>query len=223
MRLTTQQSHELLEVFRFISETKSNCGACGAVLPAAGSFRVPGVGGAFCSVLCIEAALFGGAHCRWCGRPIDRPYSSLKDRLCSPPCEEQFFQHVHGDYAAELGRGLRLLLWLQHKQPAIYRQIIDGSTPAGRCKNQHCPHGENGLTASLTHLRAGAKYCSETCSEQARRARHAQRVLTGTFDPSQTPVLRGFSRHTSGELDYPPYPVVSVPRNGSEREREAGQ
>ena len=189
------------EVFRFTPETKSNCEACGAALPAPGSYRVPGVGGAFCSVLCIETALFGGAHCRWCGQHTHRPYSSVKDRLCSPACEEQFFDHVHGDYIAELGRGVRLWLWLRANRPELHRQAVGVRTSGEYCGNPKCTRGENGQPASLAHLRIGAKYCSLWCKKQAARQTPSQTVLTGTFDPSETRIKRGFSRPCFGKLD----------------------
>jgi hypothetical protein len=72
--------------------------------------------------------------------------------------------------------------------------MVSGATLEGFCGNTNCKRGENGLPASLEHLRAGTKYCSEPCKKQAVRNGGSKKVLTGTFDPSQTPVLCGFSR-----------------------------
>ena len=193
-------TRNIFDVFRFAVKNKSDCGACGIGLYAKRGYRVPGVSGAFCSVLCIEAALFGGAHCRWCGQCCAKPYSSVRDRLCSPACEEQFFAHVHGDHTADLGRGVRLLLWLSAHQPELHRRVIGAEAKEGYCQNPKCPRGEYGQPASLEHLRSGTKFCCEACSEQARRNAHSQEVLTGHFDPSQTRQKCGFSRHVPSEM-----------------------
>ena len=75
--------------------------------------------------------------------------------------------------------------------------VLDAALLGRVCGNPKCKRGEGGQRASLAHLRAGAKYCSESCKKQSLRNGGPQEVLTGTFDPSQPPVLRGFSRDVS--------------------------
>jgi len=45
--------------------------------------------------------------------------------------------------------------------------------PSRCCFNPACKRGEGGKPISIAHLRAGTRYCSEACSEQARRGRAA--------------------------------------------------
>ena len=185
-----------------IEEARGSCEGCGLPIQGERAYRVPKLRGIFCSIACIETVLFGEGRCRWCGDKMDKPYMSVDSRLCDEDCSTAYYAHVLGDRAARVGSGKRFLLWLQRTQPAIYRQILGGNDKSeGRCRNRKCRRGENGQPASLEHLRSGARFCCEACSEQARRNSPSQKVLTGTFDPSKTPVLRGFSRHTSGELD----------------------
>lgn len=184
-----------------ITAGRGSCEGCG--LPVSGErvYCVPNLPGVYCSMACVETKLFGQEHCRWCSRKMERPYTGIESRLCGEDCRTNYFAHVLGDYTAGLGNGKRLLLWLQHHQPGMYRQIIGGSVkPTGYCQNPSCPRGENGEPASLEHLRSGAKFCCEACSEQARRNVHSRKVLTGHFDPSQARQKCGFSRHASGEM-----------------------
>jgi hypothetical protein len=179
----------LEQFFRAVG-AKGHCGACG--LPLGGkAFRLPKLAGLFCSVACVETDLFGGPHCRWCGAAISKPYTSVDSRLCSEGCAGNYHAHVLGGGAANLGSGKRLLLWLQHIQPALYRQIAGVPPKAGAyCQNPRCPRGEAGQPAKLAHLRTGTLYCSESCKKQAQRSPNRQKR------GRKTQVLIGFSRDT---------------------------
>ena len=96
------------------------CEGCG-LLPNGKVYRVPKLAGSFCSAACIETALFGNQHCRWCGCSLDKPYTSLESRLCGDVCHGNYHAHVLGDRSARLGTGKRLILWLQAQQPQLYR------------------------------------------------------------------------------------------------------
>jgi predicted nucleic acid-binding Zn ribbon protein len=122
-------------------------------------------------MVCIESDLFGQAHCRWCGEEIKKPYTSIESRLCSDSCSENYWAHVMGDRTAALGTGTRYLAWLQKNHPREYREAA-GIKPAseGFCGNPYCTRGESGQPASLSHLRAGTRFCSDACKKQLRRA-----------------------------------------------------
>lgn len=170
-----------------------SCEACSMPLHRRKAYRVPKLAGMFCSIACIETALFGGEHCRWCAERIDRPYTGIESRLCSEDCRANYYAHVLGDYTAELGTGKRLLVWLQRKQPELYRRIIRGErAESGYCQNPRCPNGESGLTASLTHLRAGTLFCSDACRVQANRSPNHD------FSHPKRAVFVEVSRNTSG-------------------------
>ena len=181
MKLTT--TRHSFEMFRHIAAgsvgaPRGNCEGCGMSIWSQGGYRVPGLSGIHCSIQCIETVLFGGERCRWCGRKMDKPYSSTDSRLCSPDCSAKYYAQVLGDKTARLGSGKRLVLWLAENRAAVYRQLLGQSTPeSGYCHNPHCPNGEGGQPGSLALMRAGARYCNAVC----RRA--AQRVLTSQNRP----------------------------------------
>jgi len=79
--------------------------------------------------------------------------------------------HVLGDRTAALGTGKRYLIWLQRNHPREYREAagVNGAT-GGFCENPICSRGESGQPATLTHLRAGARFCSDLCRQQSKRA-----------------------------------------------------
>lgn len=204
--MTRKEKSLWIETFAalIVRSERGHCQGCG--LPVSKrAYRVPNLAGVFCSILCIETELFRFDHCRWCGERINRPYTGIESRLCSGDCRENYFAHVFGDCTAELGSGKRLLLWLEHKQPFIYRQIISGATtPAGHCQNPQCPDGENGFTASLAYLRSGTLFCSDACRVQANRSPNRQKSA------SKNPVFIGVSRNTSDSLALPPCPDISA-------------
>lgn len=205
------------DIYRALSVEveRGYCQGCGLPISER-AYRVPKVVGTFCSIACIETVLFGAEHCRWCGDKIGKPYNGADSRLCCPDCSKNHYAHVFGDYAATLGKGMRLKLWLERKYPATYRQIIGGAgTPEGFCQNPKCPNGENGLTASLTHLRAGSLFCSDACRVQANRSPNRQKSA------SKTPVFIEVSRNTfTGKAPRPTQDAWSRPgrfaRSGTE-------
>src|SRR3989442_14288041 len=77
------------------------CQGCGLFIWSEGGLRIPGIRGIFCTKLeCVETALFGGEHCRWCGAEMDRPYTSVDSRLCSDDCSTNYYDHVLRDKSA---------------------------------------------------------------------------------------------------------------------------
>jgi predicted nucleic acid-binding Zn ribbon protein len=192
-----------LEQFRVVpagipGEPRGHCTACGDHIWTSGGYRIPGLAGLYCGMLCIEAGLFGLNHCRWCGHEMDKPYTSIESRLCSEDCSANYWAHVKGDSTAELGTGKRFLSWLQREQPLAYREIVSGGIAfEGFCRNPNCKRGEDGKPASLAHLRAGTRFCSETCKKQAARSPNPQKPA------SKTPVFIGFSRDTSPGKAFP--------------------
>ena len=194
MKLTTATaSFEMLRHIPVgsVGAPRGNCEGCGMFIWSQGGYCVPGLPGIHCSIECIETVLFGQERCRWCGRKMDKPHSSIDSRLCSPDCSEKYYAHVLGDKTARLGSGKRFLLWLEENRAAVYRQLLGQGTPeSGYCQNPQCPNGEGGQTGSLALMRAGARYCNAVC----RRA--AQRVLTSQNRPSNRRYLCGNKRGT---------------------------
>ena len=189
MNLTaTTNSFEMLRHIQAGSagSPRGNCQGCGMFMWSQGGYRVPGLPGIHCSIKCIETVLFGQERCRWCGRKMDKPYSSIDSRLCSPDCSEKYYAHVLGDKTARLGSGKRFILWLQENRAAVYRQLLGLGTPeSGYCQNPQCPNGEGGQPGSLALMRADAQYCNTACRMAA------QRVLTPQNRPSHKPSSTG--------------------------------
>jgi hypothetical protein len=134
-----------------------------------GRIQVPG-GKMYCAMGCVETELFGIGRCRWCGDEIKKPYTSVESRLCSYDCSENYWAHVMGDRTAAIGTGKRYALWLQKNYPREYREFAKVSMTSGLCENPDCTRGDNGQSSSLTHLRTGARFCSELCRKQGSRA-----------------------------------------------------
>jgi hypothetical protein len=150
------------------SSKEIGCAFCRTWQP--GRIQVPG-GKLYCSMGCIETELFGIGHCRWCGDEIEKPYTSVESRLCSDDCSENYWAHVMGDRSASLGTGKRYLLWLQRNHPKEYRESAGiKPAPEGFCSNPYCTRGESGQPASLSHLRAGTRFCSAACKMRLQRA-----------------------------------------------------
>lgn len=134
-----------------------------------GTIQVPG-GKFYCSMVCIESDLFGQAHCHWCGAEIKKPYTSIESRLCSDDCSKAYRARVMGDRSAAVGTGKRYMLWLRRNHPREYREAVGVSATADLCQNPDCTRGDNGQASGLTHLRTGARFCSELCRKQGSRA-----------------------------------------------------
>src|SRR6516162_7462838 len=191
---TTTASFEMLRRIPAgsVGSPRGNCDGCGMFIWSGGGYRVPGLPGIHCSVKCVETVLFGHERCRWCGRKMDKPHSSIDSRLCSPACSEKYYAQVLGDKTARLGSGKRLVVWLANNRAAVYRQLLGQGTPeSGYCQNPQCPNGEGGQPGSLALMRADARYCNAVC----RRA--AQRVLTSQNRPSHKPFSTGNKSNAS--------------------------
>jgi len=189
--ITTTDPFEMLRHIpgASVGSPRGNCEGCGMSIWSEGGYRVPGLPGIHCSIKCVETVLFSHERCRWCGRKMDKPHSSIDSRLCSRDCSEKYYAQVLGDKTARLGSGERFLLWLEENRAAVYRQLLGQGTPeGGYCQNPQCPNGEGGQTGSLALMRAGARYCNAVC----RRA--AQRVLTSQNRPSNRRYLCGNKR-----------------------------
>ena len=123
-------------------------------------YKVPKLSGVFCSLVCIETALFGRERCRWCGARMEKIYASLASRLCSPKCGEKYAAFVIGDATARLGTGKRFLEWLETNEPGAFRQL----------------NGE--MPKPLNAFRTGGrpkKYSNQTERKWARKGQGAQR------------------------------------------------
>jgi hypothetical protein len=174
------------------------CEGCGIPMAVRGKgIKIPGLRGVYCSTPCLETGLFGHQACRWCGEMMEKTYSSLDSRLCSDDCGLNYRSHALGDHTAALGTGQRFIKWLQKNRPAIYRELVSANVGIvmGYCQNPSCPNGEDGKPASLAHLRAGTRFCCESCKKQAQRSPNPQNRA------SKTPVFIGLSRDTSEDMD----------------------
>ena len=69
------------------------------------------------------------------------------------------------------------------------------AAPAGRFgRNRTRRRGEDGMPAGLDHLRANARFCSDTCKKQARRSPNRQKPARNRQ------CLRGVSSNTFGRV-----------------------
>ena len=153
-----------------------HCEACGLPLGDQ-AYRLPGRVASFCSIACIEAGLFGGKHCRWCGEGMEKPYTSIDSRLCSKGCAANYRSHILEDGTSILGSGKRLRLWLARNAPA--HAELEGR----RCANPRCRKDRKKYPATIDHLRAGTLFCSTTCKMQAQRSPNRH------FSPSKRAVF----------------------------------
>lgn len=55
---------------------------------------------------------------------MENSYTSIESLLCSDDCSENYWKQVMGHGAAALGKGKRVLLWLQNYRPKIYTQLV---------------------------------------------------------------------------------------------------
>ena len=106
--ITTTDPFEMLRhiLGGSVGSPRGNCEGCGMSIWSEGGYRVPSLSGIHCSIQCIETVLFGREQCRWCGRKMDKPYSSIDSRLCSRDCSEKYYAQVLGDKTARLGRAV---------------------------------------------------------------------------------------------------------------------
>jgi len=123
------------------------CGSCGLPPWAADrQFKVPSAAGWFCSILCVECALFGLGRCRWCGKILD----TRGQRFCDDACR-------HKSNAVAFGSGIRLLNFIARFHPHLYCQV------AGQRRCRYC--GD-----PLVGKQAGARFCRDRCRKAHRRA-----------------------------------------------------
>lgn len=120
------------------------CESCGLPIESsARHYKIPGVRGNFCGILCVECGLFGHGHCRWCGAATD-------NRFCGDACRKR-------SEKVEFGNGARLLAYLEANLPTLYAKVM--AAPAG-C--QQCG-------GSMEGKRADAKFCRDACKQMAHR------------------------------------------------------
>ncbi len=186
---------------RFVSPmTEGRCNGCDLPMAVQGKgIKISTVHGVYCSMDCVESGLFGLHHCRWCGTEMEKAYTSLDSRLCSADCSHSYKEHVLGNRTAALGTGRRFIAWLRVNRPSLYRELTGTeaspiSSTERYCQNPACPNGSDGRTASLAHLRAGTRFCTEACKKQAQRSPNPRNR------GPKTPIFIEFSRDTSDEL-----------------------
>jgi hypothetical protein len=182
---------------------KGHCQACGLPL-ADEAYRLPGRVMWFCSIACVEAELFGGQHCRWCGMKMEKPYTSIDSRLCSEDCAASYHAHVLEDGTAMLGSGQRLRLWLVRNAPAHVE--LEGR----RCANPGCRKDQGKYPATIDHLRAGTVFCSDACKMQVQRSSNRQNR------GPKPPVFIEFSSNASTIKPLGINPGVPAPQNTSQ-------
>lgn len=90
---------------------EGNCDSCGLPLRVFGGYQIPGLRGKYCSVLCVEAELFGFERCNSCGREME---GKLKSRQY---CDDHCQKNAEG---IQFGNGDRLKNWLKKNAPAFY-------------------------------------------------------------------------------------------------------
>ena len=122
---------------------RGTCESCGLSIWSKGAYKITGIKGYFCCVLCFECHLFGHGKCRWCGTKLD----SAK-KWCTDSCRNQSSSIKFGD-------GTRLVNYLARYHPVLYRQL----TTRG-CESCGDP---------LTDKREGASFCSNRCTLRSRR------------------------------------------------------
>jgi hypothetical protein len=179
------------------------CEACS--LPVGDkAYRLPGRATWFCAIACIEAELFGGPHCRWCGMKMEKPYTSIDSRLCSEGCAASYKAHVLEDGTAMLGSGKRLRLWIAGNAPTEVE--LEGR----RCANPKCRKDQGKYPATIDHLRPGSLYCSESCKKAVQRSPNRH------FSPSTTRINIEVSRDTFGFKPLRVNPGVPAPKSASQ-------
>ncbi len=93
------------------------CESCGLFLPSEGGYRVPGLRGLFCSLVCIECGI-----CEKTGQ---------KKRIAGAP----------------IGSGARLLLYLKTAAPGIYAQLAQSGEAIASKRCLECGTPLNGKRA----------------------------------------------------------------------------
>jgi len=123
---------------------RGTCESCGLGIWSEGAYKITGIKGYFCTILCFECHLFGSGKCRWCGEKL----GSGAQKFCSESHRKQSNETLFGN-------GTRLLNYLARHHPALYRQLT-----AKGCEQCGYP---------LTDKREGASFCSNRCTLRSRR------------------------------------------------------
>lgn len=119
---------------------RGNCESCGLYVWSEGAYKITGIKGYFCTILCFECHLFGNGKCRLCGTKLD----SAK-KWCTDSCRNQSSSIKFGD-------GTRLLNYLARYHPTTYRQLT-----AKGC--EQCGDPINGK-------RDGSRFCNDRCRKR---------------------------------------------------------
>ena len=130
-----------------VASPAGKCEACGMpVWAVAHHYKVPGVSGWFCCVLCLECALVGRRRCRWCAKDL----RLASQRFCDDACR-------HNSNRIPFGDGTRFLNFLSRSKPRLYVRI------GGQRRCLHC--GD-----PLVDRQASAKFCGDRCRKAHGRA-----------------------------------------------------
>lgn len=129
-----------------VSNPAGSCQACG--LPAWATdnlYKIPNLQGRYCSIPCVECALFGPGRCRWCGKNLD---GRADRRFCDESCARR-------SASARFGDGTRLRNYILRAFPSLCLGLA-----VRRCA--HC-------SAPLAGKRCDSEYCDDRCRKRANR------------------------------------------------------
>ena len=147
------------------------CESCALYIWVEGGYKIPGVRGIFCSIVCVESRLFGTAHCRQCGDTLSR---STGQRFCSDVCRKKPLPKHFGD-------GTQLLAYLSHRHPSLYNRVMSGRS-VGSCLN---------CNGRIEGKRNDSKYCSDACKvAYSRKSRTGEKAGNNRNSLLQTHALR---------------------------------
>lgn len=144
MRLLTEQICRACGICT-TEDARGECESCGMPLWG-GTYRLPGLHGRYCSILCMELELAGRSACHWCFAQGEA--SGTKRRYCDDICRKQAED-------ADFGTGVRLLNFLRRTRPELYSTVM-GQMCEGEqkfCDGCHTP---------LTGKNDGTRWCSDT-------------------------------------------------------------
>jgi hypothetical protein len=91
------------------------------------------------------------------------------------------------------------------------RQPVTTSGAGRLCRNPRCTRGDDGGPGSLTHLRADALYCDDTCKKAGQRSPNRQNR------PSNRQYLCGSKGDKFGSLAHPYQPEQCLAQNARNR------
>lgn len=176
------------------------CESCGLPAWAAHTwYKISTSNGRFCSILCIECALFGYGRCRWCGQELN---GKADRRFCDESCSRM-------SRSARFGDGTRLLNY-------ICRLFPDMSTPRST-RSRHCLQCD----VSLEGKRIDSEFCSDRCRKRASRTR-----IRKTHNPpniaDNKPIGATTCERSEARMDLNPLPTNSSAYRGQEMHMESG-